>query len=110
MDKDWAVGMILNQTRESLIRKGKTVTVEDLASRSIAIGDGYADFLFSRPRIANNNQFLDVAFAFVGPKDQTHKNPDKIKNLVVRSEGYHGPQATNDILEQIQDRFTPAVN
>ncbi|MBU1326999.1 hypothetical protein KKB64_05685 [Patescibacteria group bacterium] len=109
LDKDWAIGMILNQTRESLIRRGKTVTVEDLASRSIAIGDGYADFLFSRPRIANN-QFLDVAFGFVGPKDQMHENPDKTKNLVVRSEGYHGPQATNDILEQIQDRFIPALD
>lgn len=101
LDKDWAVGRILQDIRA---QSPVEVSLEELASRSIGIGDGYADFLFSRPRIGKD-KYLDVAFVYVGSPDQEHDDPDKVKNLIIRPQNYAGPKVTLDALQVLKDRF-----
>lgn len=101
LDKDWAAGRILQDIQA---KSGNMETLEELAQRAIGIGDGYADFLFSRPRIGRD-RFLDVAFCFIGRPDQFHKDEDKTKNLVIKSVNYSGPKATLDVLKVLKDRF-----
>ena len=105
LDKDWAAGRILQDIQA---KSESSVTLEELAQRSIGIGDGYADFLFSRPRIGKD-RYLDVVFAFIGPQHQFHDDKDKTNNLVIQSLNYSGPKATLDVLKELKDRFIKKI-
>lgn len=93
LDKDWAAGRILLLADDA----------EIAAQSSIGIGDGRADFLFSKPLV--NGQRLDVAFAFVGKPNQKPEEKELLENLVIEAKNYSGPDATMDILEELKDRF-----
>ena len=106
MDKDWAVGRILQDIQA---QSPVEISLEELASRSIGIGDGYADFLFSRPRIGRD-KYLDVAFVYVGSPEQQHDDPEKVKNLIIRPQNYAGPKVTLDALKILKDNFVRKVD
>ena len=104
LDKDWAAGRIIQHKQHELAKSNVNITLEEISQKSIGIGDGYADFLFSRPRIGRD-RYLDVALVYVGPSDQIHKDEDKTKNLAIKSENYQGPKATLDALKILKDHF-----
>lgn len=101
-DKDWAAGKTLRR-----IHQETGIDVIKIAERSIAVGDGRADFLFGRPYFGNN-QYGDIAFAFVGAKDQFTDKPEEIRNTVINPlPGHKGALVTLEILRMLdeQSRF-----
>jgi hypothetical protein len=99
LDKDWAAGHVLLAVQAMLREKDKTeVSLEELAAHTIGIGDGAADFKFARPlieRVDGGRDYLDVPFAYVGPKAQRDEGN---KNLAMYAEGYQGAEATRDVI------------
>jgi len=100
LDKDWTVGRVLKQLSDRV-----NLSVEEIAGRAIAIGDGKADFLFSRPLI-DGKPGLNIPFVFVGSEENYQPRRDQEMNVIIRSsDGKFGPEVTRDVLEHLQRRF-----
>jgi len=99
LDKDWAIGRAL-----IYFSKKFKLPVEEIANKTVAIGDGVADFLFSVPRIEGKD--ISISFIFVGPKSQYKPTPRQKENTIIKSiPPYFGVEVTLEVLEYFRDRF-----
>jgi len=100
LDKDWAAGRAIVN-----LAQGKNVDLSKILKETIAIGDGKADFLFSRP-IFKGDKRENIPFIFVGhgkpkvPKEQED-------NTVIWATTQSGPIVTKEVLDYLKGRFQP---
>ena len=99
IDKNWAVGRALIYFSQKL-----KVSIGEIATKTIAIGDALVDFLFSTPKIEREN--ISIPFIFVGPKSQYKPNPKQKKNVIINSISPHlGTKVVLEVLDYLKDRF-----
>jgi len=99
LDKSWASGCVLKQTSNQT-----GISKQELASNSIAFGDGISDFAFSRALdLDNPGRKLSIPFVYVGGEEiPSSVSPDEIGNTVIKAaEGYQGPTVTKSALKYL---------
>lgn len=97
LDKDWAAGRVLRD-----IEKITGKSIEEITQSSLAIGDGKADFLFSRPYLEKDRR-TNIAMVFVGPKSQYSPSPEQENNVLLKAKkGNQGPVVTLEVLEWLK--------
>lgn len=90
LGKSWAAGVALERIwNEELGRK--TGSIESVVKKTIAIGDGRADFGFTEPDFGKKTVDRYVNFIFVGGEHDIPKPHDSdgklIQNMVIRATG-----------------------
>ncbi|GAI00825.1 unnamed protein product, partial [marine sediment metagenome] len=80
------------------------IPVEEIAAKTVAIGDGVADFLFSTPKMKGKS--ISIPFIFVGPESQYKPTLKQKKNVIIKSIPPHfGTKITLEVLEHLKDKF-----
>ncbi len=89
LGKSWAAGIALKKIWDKDL--GKRTSIESVINKTIAIGDGRADFGFTTPIIEKNKTNKCLNFIFVGGKHdipKAHESDAKlIENMVIRATG-----------------------
>lgn len=101
LDKDWAAGRALAD-----LAKEKNIDVQKLARVTVAIGDGPADFLFSRA-LLNKRKTLALPFIFVGPENAKpfRLTREQEESLAIVPQGeFFGPEVTAEVLAWLQSQ------
>lgn len=100
LDKDWSAGRALITLAEKIGKDPK-----EIAKRTIAIGDGKADFLFSCPK-GKGIEGEEIGFVFVG--EQFIEELER--NVIWQAISPHrGPKVTLEALRIIKERFSPLI-
>jgi hypothetical protein len=101
IDKSWAAGRALKKLSE---QTGENM--RDLASKSVAIGDGASDFKFSHPlNLENPKEILKVPFIFVGEEMPKSITPEERESIIIEStlgpdgQRYKGSEVTKEALD-----------
>ncbi|MBU2577815.1 hypothetical protein KKA69_03200 [Patescibacteria group bacterium] len=102
LDKDMAAGIALYNLAQRL-----QVSIHELCSQTIAIGDGTADLLFTTPILGL------IPLFFVGPRSQLRPTALQEKQITLLGEGAIedgkeiGPKVTREVLQLIESRIPP---
>ncbi len=105
LGKSWAAGIALERIWNEELG-GKTGSLESVVEKTIAIGDGRADFGFTAPDFGKKTSGGHVNFIFVGGKHDIPKPHDSdrklIENMVIRATGL-------GVMQFHYDPISPAI-
>jgi hypothetical protein len=88
LGKSWAAGMALLHLREKL---GRSFTLDEIINKTIAFGDGKADFDFTvpyfDPSTRDSLEYKNVPLVFVGEEEDLPGNENLLKNMIISATG-----------------------
>jgi hydroxymethylpyrimidine pyrophosphatase-like HAD family hydrolase len=91
LGKSWAAGVALLHLWEKL---GRTFTLDEIINRTVAFGDGLADFDFTTPSfepvIAQTLERKTIQIVFVGEDKDLPKDENLRKNMIISATGGGG--------------------
>jgi len=102
LDKDMAAGIALYNLAQKL-----QMSIHEICSQTIAIGDGTADLLFTTPILGL------IPLFFVGPRSQLRPTALQERQITLLAEGAieegkeTGPEVTREVLHFIEGRIPP---
>jgi len=80
----------------------RVADLSEIITKTIAIGDGKADFLFSRPLL--KEEIKNIPFIFVGP-GRPKVPQEQENNTVIWAVQESGPTVTKEVLNYLEERF-----
>lgn len=89
LGKSWAAGSALTHLWEEKL--GKTFTLDEIVNRTIAFGDGKADFDFTIPffehQIAEGLECKNIQIIFVGEEEDLPTDKNLLQNMIIMATG-----------------------
>ena len=103
--KNWAAGLALYDFYLQLVSSGSNITIEELAQRTLAVGDGMQDFLMCFPALVVGESMI----GFVGPENQYDKDSSERVFIKPLSDAEIGSEVAAEMIAYVEEHLIEPI-